>query len=309
MAFTVVPIHNLDLPPRTRVDFGGGFVFQDLPEWVKQDPMLDRLSGTDQYGAREASHAWVAEYTASAIGEPDPDWKGKEPRSIQETKTEKAFFANLALWTTRPSIACFTSVFHAICPKVAGKDDPQPFIQQSRRYDALLVHPDDFHGRITLEDIEAAGRLHQKLVSIPRDNPLWTAVRAFWQGLTINTADLRCALFWIGLEALFGPEGNTGELRYRLSHRIAFFLSDEPAKTRDIPQRVKACYDTRSKIVHGRWNNDPEIDDIIRDTENVIRQALNKILDEPRLLNIFVSKGRDEFLDNLVFLRGLSSRD
>jgi hypothetical protein len=49
MAFTVVPIHNLHLPAGTQVDFGAGFVFLDMPQWVKDDQMLDKMSGHDQY--------------------------------------------------------------------------------------------------------------------------------------------------------------------------------------------------------------------------------------------------------------------
>jgi hypothetical protein len=301
MAFTVVPIHNLHLPTGTQVDFGAGFVFQDMPQWVKNDKMLEKMSGHDQYAAGETDHAWVCEYPATSIGEPDPDWRGDEKRSIQATKVEQAYFANLALWLARPSIACFTMVFHAITHNVGGVDTP--LIQQIHHPGPLLVHEEDFHGRVTVEDLRLAAQLHKALVSIPRRNPIWTAIRAFWQGVTMNTSDLRCALYWLGLEALFGPEGNSGELRYRISLRIAYFLSNDPNEAQPLARQLRKAYDMRSKVVHGRWNGDPEIDKVILETEGTGRMALIKILKDPQLIQTFSAKGsgRDDYLENLVF--------
>jgi hypothetical protein len=37
MAFTVVPLHNLNLPHGTRIPFGNGFFLEDVPQWVKED--------------------------------------------------------------------------------------------------------------------------------------------------------------------------------------------------------------------------------------------------------------------------------
>jgi hypothetical protein len=137
---------------------------------------------------------------------------------------------------------------------------------------------------------------------------MWTAIRAFWQGLTMNTSDLRCALYWLGLEALFGPEGNTGELRYRLSQRIAYFVSDDPNEIKPLATQLRKAYDMRSKVVHGRWGGEPEIDKIILETERIGRRVLLTILRDPNLIRIFSAKGsiRDDYLEDLVFPHGSS---
>src|ERR1035437_7140071 len=131
MSITIVPLHNLDLPADTRVEFGSGFVLQELPSWVKDEPILKGLSRKDIEGVSAAKLALITEYPASAIGEPDPNWKGKEPRSIQKIKSESAILASIALWLTQPSTVCYTLTFHAISWNVPGEENAQPIIQQS----------------------------------------------------------------------------------------------------------------------------------------------------------------------------------
>jgi hypothetical protein len=85
---TVIPLHNLRLDPSLRWDFADGLVLSDLPTWVRTEPMLKDLNKWDQQGIEDATHAFVATYEAASMGEPDPAWKGPNPRSVQETKYE-----------------------------------------------------------------------------------------------------------------------------------------------------------------------------------------------------------------------------
>jgi hypothetical protein len=72
MAFTVVPLHNISLGAGIEIPFANGFVFQDVPAWLKKDQdLLKNLSFQDRESAMDAEHALVAEYPAAAIGEPD----------------------------------------------------------------------------------------------------------------------------------------------------------------------------------------------------------------------------------------------
>jgi hypothetical protein len=115
MSFTVVPLHNLDLPAGTRVAFGKGFVLQDTPAWVKADKgTLADINRNDRNLVLDGKHALVGEYEAEGLGHPDPDWKGEKPKSIQELKFQSAMLANLAIWLRQPSIVCFTVCFHAL---------------------------------------------------------------------------------------------------------------------------------------------------------------------------------------------------
>ena len=103
--------------------------------------------------------------------------------------------------------------------------------------------------------MKEAAQLYVLLRAVPRRNSLWTALRLFWVGLTTYNGRTSDTFFWIALKALFGPEGNTGEIGYRLGQRIAFFISDAPEDARNMFRVVKDCYEMRSKILHGRWNN------------------------------------------------------
>ena len=203
MSFTVVPIHNLDLAAGTQIPFGNGFVLGDVPEWLKKEPILKDLSRHDRQGVLDAKHAWVAEYEASAIGEPDPSWKGKEPKSVQELKLESIYLANIALWLMQPTMACFTSSFHALSLAIPGEVERQPVVLRIETQGPLHCHPNDVHNTISASQVVKAGNLHTILSSIPRNNVVWEALRAFWAALTMYSADRRYPFFWLGLEALF----------------------------------------------------------------------------------------------------------
>jgi hypothetical protein len=304
MAFTVVPLHNLNLAGSTRIPFGSDFYLQDMPQWVKTDKgVLADISHHDRQAILVTKHALVAEYDAKAIGEPDPSWSGKTPRSIQDSKAEAAVLGNLALWLRQPSPVCFTAVFHGLSWDVPGSKEKQPIIQRSETGRLpLLCHPNDLQNPVEKRHVVKAGELHGVLCSIPRNNAVRTAMRALWMGLTTYEADIRYSLLWISLEALLGAE-DSGELIYKLSQRIAFFLADTPEDGRALFRKAKKCYAMRSKIVHGRWNDDAEIDVCMADTEAITRTVFRRLLEKPELLKTFISSQRDRFLEEWVFSR------
>lgn len=84
--------------------------------------------------------------------------------------------------------------------------------------------------------------------------------------------------FTIGLEALFseGP----GDLRFKLSSRVARFLgedSDKEGKIR-ISAAVKKIYDFRSNIVHGEASQDPDFEINVKRAEKYLRESLRKFV-------------------------------
>jgi len=302
MAFTVVPLHNLDLPPGTAIPFGNGFVLTDMPEWVRKDEMLKEIARHEREGTLNAKHAFVSEYPASSIGEADPNWTGQEPKSIQNSKFDSIILANMALWLRQPSMVCFTVGYHALCWQVPDQTDPLPLIQQINHQTPLYCHPNDVPNVVTAKHIAQAAPLYEALLTVPRNNAVWEALRAFWAALTSCYDDRRYPFFWMGLESLFGAR-NPNEIRYKLSQRVAFFLADTPDVARSLFKKAQRCYDTRSKIIHGRWERDPDIDIVMADTEAIVRTALRHLLDSPDMLRTFISKHRDDFLDDWVFSR------
>jgi len=295
---TVIPIHNVDLDPEGQWEFSGGFVLAALPTWVRNQPMLENLDSSDRQALEDATHGFVVTYEAAALGDSDPDWKGPDPKSIQEAKYEHGVLANFALWLSRPCPVHFIIVLHA--PQFDG----DPTVQQTVRCSShLLCHPKDKDERIKAEDLALAIRLHGSLLAITRGTALWTAVRATWAGLQMNMETIRYVLFWIALEALFGPEDGR-EITYRLSQRVAFFLGKDRNEARSLFVIAKRGYNFRSKIVHGRWKEDMDSQKRMAEAESLARDSLERILEDPGLTKTFSEKTRERFLDDLVFRNG-----
>jgi len=195
MSFTVVPMHNLMLVAGTEIPFGSGSVLQDVPGWLKKEAMLNDLSRRDRMSTLYAKHALVAEYDASAIGEPDPLWKGKNPKSIQELKFDSVVLANIALWLMHPTTVCYTNGFHAISLTIPDLPEKQPILMQIQSQTPLFCHPNDANNKISVTQVVEAGELHAILATIPRKNPVWEALRASWVALTMRSADRRYPFF------------------------------------------------------------------------------------------------------------------
>lgn len=291
---TVAPVQGVDLGAEERFEFGEGVLLTSTPTWVAKQEILQRLSEGDRRAVELVRHAFVATYEAAALGDPDPAWTGADPKSIQETKYELCVLANLALWLSRPCPVNFRVVIHA--PQF-GAD---PVAQQISWHSPLLSHPKDVESRITAAEIPLATRLHLSLVALGREGAVWTAVRATWAGLQMNIEAIRYALFWIALEALFGPE-DAREITYRLSQRVAFFLGGDRAEAKALFALAKKGYGFRSKIVHGRWKEEPDSETRMAEAEDLVRRSLVRVLEDEELRETFSGKGREPFLDDLVF--------
>jgi Apea-like HEPN len=291
---TAVPIENLELDTSKTVQFANGLSLRSIPSWIAEDKMLDSLSEHDRDAVRQCRHALVAIYEATALGEPDPSWKGTKPRSIQDSKYELCVLANLAMWLARPTPARFRIILHA--PDFGGT----VLSQQMSSHQPLLCHPDDADARVTLKDLALATVLHTALAGLSHDSTLWTVVRAVWAGLQMNLEPVRYALFWIGLEALFGAE-DAREITYRLSQRAALFIGKDGTECRAMFAQVKAAYAFRSKIMHGRWKADSESTARMAEVETLLRRGMIKVLEDPGIRQIFSGGGRESFLEGLAF--------
>jgi hypothetical protein len=300
MSFTVVPLHNLDLPRGTCIPFGNGFVLQDTPGWIKVDKgTLADINRNDRNLVLDGKHALVAEYEAPSMGHPDPAWKGAKPKSIQELKFQSAMLASLAIWLRQPSIVCFTVCFHALS-QIDCRSLDSPVIVCTRSHDALQCHPWDGYNPVTLNHIVKAGQLHATLSTIPRRNPVWQALRSFWAALTSYPADHRYPLFWMGLESLFGSDNTNWKVTKRLCDRMSLFLGESADAQQSLFAKVEACYNTRSEMIHGRWEDDPNIDQTMADTEAIVRTVVRHLLEKPGMLETFISADRDSFLEKMV---------
>src|SRR5258708_7055130 len=106
---TVAPLAWIRLDAGEQYDFGAGVALREVPDWLAKEQMLKQLAEWDRrLITEECRAAFVATYEADSLGSPDPDWKGKEKRSIQETKYEACVLANVAMWLSSPTPATFS---------------------------------------------------------------------------------------------------------------------------------------------------------------------------------------------------------
>jgi hypothetical protein len=301
MALTVVPLHNLNLPAGTVIPFGK-FDIRDVPDWLRNESLLNNLSERDRLSVRLAKQALVSEYEALSYGHPDPEWTGQQPKGIQDLRWQSALLANMCMWMVWPSAVCLTVGFHAMT-RIDGIPEPvdPPFIQATERETSLFCHERDFYNVVEPSHLFTAARLFSTLSTVPRKSAVWPALRAFWGALTSYPGDMRYPLFWQGLESLFGSDEETFGVSKRLRDRISYFLATDPKIQKDLHDRVKACYAKRSEIVHGRWEDSEEFHKVhMYDSEAIVRTVTRHIADKPGMLGAFLSPKRDDFLEAWV---------
>jgi hypothetical protein len=223
MSFTVVPLHNLDLPGDTRLAFGAKFSLEPVPDWLRKDEKwLDKLSCHDRQGVLDARFALVSEYEASSIGEPDPEWKGQKPRGIQDLRFQSAILANFCMWAVKPTMVCMTNGFHALTTICGQRHDP-PIILRSERERPIFCHPQDQSNPFEIRHARRAAALYEKPSIVERKTVVWAALRACWAVLATYSADYRYPLFWQALESLFTSE--TKWWKVTAAERSRFLLS------------------------------------------------------------------------------------
>jgi hypothetical protein len=263
----IIPLFGVHPSEGQRVEFAGGLTLGVMPGWVSDDPWLKVLSGQDQYEIKEATHGFITTYEAETLDSPDPTWKYSGERSISEMKHELAMWANLALWLSHPAPA------HLIHTLYADVTNAHPQIKRSKSCPLIFPHPKDAIQSPSDEDIELARRLHLSIAQLERASSVWSAVQATWAGLQMGTDVIRYPLFWIALEALFGPDQAGGEITYKLSQRIGFFLAKDRSKAREIYKQAKKGYGLRSTIAHGRWKGSKESLTLLAEVEALVRES------------------------------------
>ncbi len=285
---------NLNKP----IGLGHNVIFRLVPDWLKEEQILKALTEEERNNLIGGKRfVLMLEYTADSLGDPDPELRGKKPRSKQVRALELIQLANIALWLAKPSSISFNLVIHADCPTTNWS------WRQIQKCPPLLPHHNDSGNRLTRSDVESAQNLHLALYDLPRDGAIWVAVGTLWKSLLESQWEIRYVLLWIAMEALFGPD-DARETTYRLSQRVAFFLATDKEEAQKFFEDARTNYGWRSKVVHGMRLSklsDNESRQILHRTEEFVRKTLNRLLNDPKLIQIFSGKNRESYLDNLPF--------
>ena len=82
--------------------------------------------------------------------------------------------------------------------------------------------------------------------------------------------------YWVALESLFSDSRE--EIKYRASLRIAALIGSTQEECLQLYKDMRASYDLRSTIIHGKIPDGHESNDLISKTRLCLRRALLKIL-------------------------------
>ena len=285
------------------VELADGVCVLPTPEYIRSEQATQYLAAMmrDRV-AHESPYSLSLEYEASRHDEPDPDWRGPGETTRQGTAQMKLELGSLAMWIARPARVGIEVVFHT-----SRTDELAP--GQISHPDYLRPLPRDVGDHLNIRDIEVARRLLGVTLDIERQDvartsTAWSAIRFLLKGLQEDSKEMRLVMLWIAMEALFGSEHATGEIRFRSSQRAAFFVADTLEEARELFKTAMVSYQWRSRVVHGarlKKLDAAKADEVLGDTENLVRRGLAKVLLDPELVETFTSGRRDEYLDELVF--------
>lgn len=293
---TIIPIRGIDLRQDQRFDFADGMTLDTLPNWVPNHPWLEMLDDSIKQLVKKATHGFIINYEAEALGSPDPAWQGPDLKSIQEVKYELAVLASFALWLSCPSPV------RPICVLHAAHVDEDPTVRQIKPCPRVFHHPKDSNRAPSTKDIKQAQRLHSSLAQLQRgEGSEWNAFQAIWAALQTHVDIIRYFLFWVALESLFGPDDGIN-ISQKLSQRIAAFLAKDHNEAQELSAKVKKGYKFRSTIAHGRWKANPDSETLLAHVETIARDSLMYVLLDNNLLKTFSGTGKDreKYLDGLA---------
>jgi len=293
---TIAPLEYdgyLDVP----FDLGDNVVLCARPGWLIQDAITYGLGDQDRTILDVSKYVLIQEYDADALGDPDPAWTGETSRSKQQKAEEAINLANTALWLAKPCPVGFKRV--VIVHRSSGVWRRIQFA----RSNPLRPHTFDVNNEYDSSDLQIAKELNCALMRLVRREAIWIACRTVWLALLTRELTIRYLLLWTALETLFGPEDGR-EVTYRISQRLAFFLSGERAEARKTFESSKKGYEWRCRVVHGMRLSKlkPELSErLMHESEGLIRDSLKRILADSTLINQFSGRTREQYLDGLDF--------
>ncbi len=290
----VAPIAPLEALPNSEHPIGPGVAITAIPQWFKEEvdftkENVGRLSSLDSQGAL------VCTFDADSYGDPDPSWKGSEPRSKQDAAIEAVHMAGLALSLARPSALHIEAI--VLTEPQLSRASSMISIRPVYRFEALSAYASATLG---IADLDKADSLATAIRGVQRQSTVWTALRFFEIALCETEWAIRLLQLWVALEALFGPEDRSS-IHKRLVKRIARFLNPSDDNEGRVAYQIAfEGYEWRCAASHGarlQGLTHERAEKILLQAESMVRTCLRKILSDPADLVLFNSAGRDADLD------------
>jgi energy-converting hydrogenase A subunit M len=302
---TIAPIYNLwNLPKKLDLPYqlNDRVSICKLPDWLVENQLNDDIDLLmpklrEAVQKNKAKYCITVEYQADALGSPDPNWGGDNQRAIQDVAAEEIRNVFLLSWLVHSTTIYFSEVAH-IANRIS-----QRLVRQIRKFDPQRPLSCYSNDGLETKDLEKVRLLLKSLKQISLNGNLRTAINSVMRAQTEFDWTLRFLILWLVMENLYGPEDGR-EINFRLSQRVALFLSENKTSAKQLFDQVKESYAWRSKIVHGlrlAKLTDKKSKTLIEQLEINVRQSLVKILSDRNLIETFDGKKRETFLDSLVF--------
>jgi len=301
---TIAPIHYSDIQKKIDLPYelGNSTCLVLKPDWLIEDAMTEYLDYSKRERlVEEDQYAIQVTYDADSYGEPDPDWKGKFPRSLQDKAVELINLSNIAIWLSNPCDFRYELIYNVY----KNKEEEKWKFKSYHEYAGLSPDKKYMDYKLNMTDLSLAKNLFAVLTKLERSSTVWVAIRSLWRALTEDTWEVRFLLMCIVLEGLFGPE-DAREITFRLSQRLSFYLfPDDKNDAKRLFTDIKKIYSWRSKVVHGmrlEKLSEEESDDTLCNAEQWARHSLVRTLGDPKLLSVFSNnKEREAYLDDIVY--------
>ena len=144
-------------------------------------------------------------------------------------------------------------------------------------------------------DIEKAQCLYEILDKNPDINEkLRIPIDRWIRSKVITTSVDKIIDLGIALEALYVPDGGSGEIRFKLAVHAAWHLGKNKEDRRKLMKEFKEIYDWRSKVVHtGKLPNKTkktpftyeEVQQFIERAQDLCRESILKIMEDRKFPN------------------------
>lgn len=102
------------------------------------------------------------------------------------------------------------------------------------------------------------------------------------------------------LECLFSVDGDSTDINYKISERVAFYMYKEKQERLDIMDFIKKVYAIRSQFIHGQHVNkkDSDLRQLLIKFDQLLRDLLTKIILHDA--DLFLNSNRNDFIKNMV---------
>jgi predicted transcriptional regulator YdeE len=161
--------------------------------------------------------------------------------------------------------------------------------KRSLLYENIVLGEECF---ISYEDSKKLKSIFTELKYIDR-NEFEIASNRLSYGIERRSNEDKILDYIIGLESLYLPDGYS-ELTFRLSLRIAFMLEKDGLERKKVFNIIKAIYESRSKITHGKKSK-LTINDVSK-AEDILRKSLYIYVEDS-------SKFTREYLEDIFFAK------